>query len=173
MLVISAPDLDLFADITVSNIHFCGQDLGSLAIEGLRLSSLALAAGPPADPGRSAGLDFELGGRIGIDTFRYDYNASQALVVSGFALMGFDPLDSRGTFRIGDVAGGNPGTLDIGVNGAGDRACLAMNLPVSGSVRIEALSLGGTDFGAFTLDGIQADTLYIEFPGRGLGLGTP
>jgi hypothetical protein len=43
---------------------------------------------------------------------------------------------------------------------------------MSGSIRIENISFGGTsqtDLGMLAIDGLNVEKLYIEIPGRGLG----
>jgi hypothetical protein len=48
-------------------------------------------------------------------------------------------------------------------------AYIGLNLPMSGSVRVENITFGGNDMGLLAIDGMNVQKLYIEIPGRGLG----
>jgi hypothetical protein len=46
---------------------------------------------------------------------------------------------------------------------------IVLNLPMKGSIRATEINFGGQNFGPLAIDGINAQKLYIEIPGRGLG----
>lgn len=195
MILIDSPDLEIITNTTIDSLDFCGTSLGSLSIESMVISSLYGAFGPHD----ISGISFEAGFAFSLDTFRYQYNTSQALTLSGLSLAASfggtleDPSTwtSTGRFQLGDVAGGRSATLDIVsdsvqewnftdtnnvthtfTNPRYNTGYIALNLPMTGSVRLENISFGGTDsgdLGVVAIDNINVEKLYIEIPGRGLG----
>ena len=173
MLFAKSPDLSIVNDITVDSIDFCEKNIGGLTVDDFKLSSFHLIAGPHDE----CGVDFELGMRTRVESLVWQYGENQAigddlaLKLTGICFAeSFDENNNyaaEGEFQVGDLAHGKPATFDVGSDGT--RAFVAVNLPLQGSVRIDNITMGGTDFGAFTLDGIEAEKLYIEIPGRGLG----
>jgi hypothetical protein len=71
---------------------------------------------------------------------------------------------SNGVFSIGDMDAGNPATLDIGTD-AGGLTVMQLQLPMSGSIRMENLQFGGNDFGPTAIDGLQVHRLTLTIPG--------
>jgi hypothetical protein len=67
-----------------------------------------------------------------------------------------------GLFQVGDVAGGNPATFDVG-QGEDGMVAVSLNLPMRGSLRVESLQWGGTDFGPMAIDDIQVHRLTVRF----------
>lgn len=193
MFIARNPDFSLTTNMTIGGIDFCGTAIGSLSVQDMTLSNLHLAMGPHAG---SNGIDFELEQRLTIGELSYGYNSTDSLTFTGITLAqsftgGLQAPNSwapTGAFTIGDVAGGNPATIDIvadnqtawnftDANGVAysvdnpryNTAYLGLNLPMSGSVRVENISFGGNNMGLLAIDNLNAQKLYIEIPGRGLG----
>lgn len=169
MLFIQSPDLNVNTDITVDSIDFCGTQIGRLTVDDFSLTSFHLFAGPHGE----TGIDFELGKRTTVASLVYQYGDTSdlALKLTGITIANSFDTDGKaiGEFRIGDISNNKPASLDITYNQARDSSYVAMNLPMEGSLRIDNITFGSTDFGAMTIDGLKAEKLYIEIPGRGLG----
>ena len=193
MFIAESPDLCIETDMTISNIDFSGTSIGSLSVESMILSSFHLYMGPHAG---SSGVDYEFGQRLTIADLSFNYNASDALTFSGITLSNTfggalrvpSTWSAVGEFQVGDVLNGSPATLDIAAdtqaswtmtdsNGVAysvanpryDTGYIALNMPMSGSIRVENMNFGGNDLGLLAIDGINVQKLYIEIPGRGLG----
>lgn len=179
MLFVESPDLSIVSDITVDNINFCGQNIGNLQINDFELSSFHLYAGPHD----ATGIDFELGIQTRTESLIYQYGSTEALSLklSGICFAeSFDNSTAIGEFRIGDLDNKRPASFDIASDPERvNNTYLVMNLPMEGSFHIDNITFGvnasgvANDFGSLTVDGLRAEKLYIEFPGRGLGLGKP
>lgn len=187
MLFAKSPDLSIVTDLTVDSINWCGTDIGGLTVDDLVLSSFHLIAGPHT----GTGLDFELGKRTRVGSLVWQYGENLdpasadddnlALRLSGICFAeSFDAgnnFAADGEFKIGDLDSGKPATVDVtatvDANTGESRAFIAVNLPMQGSLRIDNVTLGGTDFGALTVDNFEAEVMRIEIPGRGLGKITP
>ncbi|MFA6009992.1 MAG: hypothetical protein WC799_08405 [Desulfobacteraceae bacterium] len=193
MAIIDSPGFNFTTDMTVSYIDYCGTYIGSLSVEDTALSMFHLYLGPHA----GGGVDFELGLRARAAQFSYAYNTTDSLDYSGITLADVfyetpenDPAtwSPTGVFKIGNVDGGNPATMDFAPDTTAawaftdsDRAAytvdntryntgyIALSLPMNGSLRIDNITFGGDDTGAFVMDGINARTFTVEIPGRGLG----
>lgn len=181
MLFANSPDLSIVTDLTVDSIDWCGTAIGGLTLNDLVLSSFHLYAGAHGE----TGIDFELGKRIRVESLIWQYGDNLnpdsaddddlALRLSGICFAeSFDAGNNfapTGEFKIGDLASGKPATFDVGSDG--NRGYIAVNLPMQGSFRIDNVTLGGTDFGALTVDNFEVEVMRIEIPGRGLGNITP
>lgn len=190
MLFANGLDLEFTTDINVDDIDFCGTHIGSMFVNDLTLSSFHLNIGPHV----STGVDFELGLRLKTDSLTYKYNNSTAtpgtLIFSGVHVANafmVDPDDSSkwivdktpwggdltetDQFRIGDLANNKPATVDFFSDSStpGREGYIALNLPMKGSMRVESITFGGTNFGSVYMDKMNVEKLYIEMPGRGLG----
>ncbi|BCS95560.1 hypothetical protein DSLASN_11920 [Desulfoluna limicola] len=189
-------DMELDYDLTIDTVTFCGNDIGSITLNSFAMPSFHLYLGA-----HDSGIDAELGAQISIEQFNYGTHGTDNLVLSGItfaeAFTGFpsdDPTtwQPTGKFTIGDIASGNPMTMDIAADntdvwqftdkGGADYTVtnprsgsgfIAINMPVQGSIRIDNMNFGGNDLGSFALDNIQAHKLYMEIPGRGLGVPQP
>lgn len=85
-----------------------------------------------------------------------------------------DPTQSSynwGQFQVGDMFGdmstntpSNPATLDVGeVSISGSTyGMINFGLPLQGSMRIQDVNFGGTDFGPIAIDGIHAYRLNVQ-----------
>ena len=143
--------------IRVGGIEFCGQDIGSLAIEGMTVTDNQV------NIGAHGGIDLEESMRLNIDAIRYAYSLTEELGLLGIHLGGSfsgaaeDPTSwvSSGSFRFGDIAGDNPVTFDVGTTSVGDKTAIILDVPMQGSLRVEGVSFGGTDFGPIAIDGIR------------------
>ncbi len=187
MLFAKSPDLSIVTDLTIDSIDWCGTAIGGLTMNDLVLSSFHLIAGPHAD----TGIDFELGKRTRVESLVWQYGENLnpdsadddnlALRLSGICFAeSFDAgknFAAEGEFKIGDLANRKPATLDVATtvdpNTGESRSFIAVNLPMKGSLRIDNVTMGGTDFGALTVDKFEAEVMRIEIPGRGLGNITP
>lgn len=193
MAIIDSPGFNFTTDMTVSDIDFCGASIGSLSVEDTALSMFHLYLGPHT----GNGVDFELGLRARTTQFSYMYNSTDSLNYSGITLADSfsgtpesapSTWSPTGVFKIGDVDGGNPATMDFAPDttaawsftdsdGAAytvdntryNTGYIALSLPMTGSLRIDNITFGGDDVGAFVMDGINARTFTVEIPGRGLG----
>ena len=66
------------------------------------------------------------------------------------------------SFKIGNI-NTNPATIDVGTNNTDPTdTALFLNLPISGSLRIGDVQLGGNDFGPIAIDGINAHHLFVK-----------
>ena len=181
MLFAKSPDLSIVTDLTVDSIDWCGTNIGGLTVDNLVLSSFHLIAGSH----NGTGIDFELGKRTRVESLVWQYGENidpasadddnLSLRLSGICFAeSFDAgnnFAADGEFKIGNLASGKPATVDV--TSDGDRAYVAVNLPMQGSFRIDNVTLGGIDFGALTVDNFEAEVMRIEIPGRGLGNITP
>ncbi|MFA6011297.1 MAG: hypothetical protein WC799_15030 [Desulfobacteraceae bacterium] len=169
MLFADSPDLSIVTDLTVDNIDFCGENIGKINVNDFTLSSFHLYAGPHVN---QTGIDFETGQRTTIETMTYQYGNTEdlSLILSGVCLASsFNGTTAIGEFKVGDLSSGKQASININYDISENRSFLALNLPMEGSLHIENITFGGNDLGALTLDGIHAEKLYIELPGRGLG----
>lgn len=180
MLFAQCPDLHLTTDITVDTVDFYGTNIGGIAVDNYEMTSFHLSLGPHG----GSGLDFEMGKRVTIASASYNYNPTSALALSGIIIAG--EIEgapetpglwlSKGEFLIGKLEKNNPATVDFFLDPTTDpthprynAGYIAMNLPMEGSFRVENIQFGSQNFGAFAVDGLEVERLYIEIPGRGLG----
>lgn len=177
MVFLDCLDLNFTSTLTVEEIDFFGTNIGSMSINDLTLSSFHLYMGPHA----GTGIDFELGLRMKTDSVVYNYNSTAALTFSniqiGRAFSG-DPSDpsrwialtsSTDQFMLGDIEKRTPATIDFISENSDKQGFVALNLPMTGSIRVGEINFGGNNFGSLAIDGLKAEKLYIELPGRGLG----
>lgn len=121
MFFADSPDLNLSSDITVDDIVFCNTSIGSLFIDNFGISSFHFYAGAHA----VSGIDFELGMRLKVDKFQYNYNSSSSLTLSGITFTRSfssssgtleDPstwVVEPGEFTIGNILSGSPASVDF------------------------------------------------------------
>lgn len=164
-VLIEALDWQQAVNLHADMLRFCGQELGSLDIGVITRPTYYWMVGAHGD-----GLDFEFGQRLSIDDLRLTYDtAGDGFAFSGIHLGGSDasaPEDPAawqmtGVFRIGALPEGNPATLDVGA-GADGLAAVALNLPMSGSLRVENVHWEATDFGPIAIDGITVHRLGVR-----------
>jgi hypothetical protein len=173
MLVMNAPDLTFNTDLTISDIVFNGTSIGSLEAQDILLSSMNFSIGPHT----GSGIDFEFGLQSSVSSISYKYNTTESLTFTNIAIagsfIGTDPDDTvtwiqpdtvNNQFKLGAVTADSPATIDVTADSR-----VIMNIPTTGSIRVGNVNFGGTDFGAIAIDGINAQKLTIELPGRGLG----
>lgn len=189
MLFANALDLEFKTDIDVDDIDFCGTHIGSMFVNDLTLSSFHLNIGPHV----STGVDFELGLRLYSESLTYNYNTtgtpgsltvSDVHVANAFTGNPDDPstwavdktpwggdLTETDQFRVGDLANNKPATVDFFTDSStpGREGYIALNLPMKGSMRVENITFGGSNFGSLIIEKMNVEKLYIEMPGRGLG----
>ena len=165
-----------------SDLIFCGQPLGSLKISDIVRTENNLIIGA------HGGLDFELKEKTAIGYAQYQYNTQLGdnpntvpvetdyklgtLTATGIHLSGTasgslegNPNDwtYSGPFKIGDiVAGANPAQLDVGTDASGVTS-MRYELPMAGSIRVENVTFGGSDFGPLALDGLNVHHLALQF----------
>lgn len=161
--------LDWFQEVALhaETLRFCGADLGMLDVGVIHRPSFYWMLGPH----EGTGIDWEYGTRLSIDTLRLTYNElNNSLAANGihFGLHDDgDPADPgtwqmTGLFQIGAMAEGQPATFDVG-QGEDGMVAVTMNLPMRGSLRVESLQWGGTDFGPMAIDDIQVHRLTVRF----------
>lgn len=173
-----ASDWDQMVDIDVGNLVFCDQDIGSLYLGTIKKPSFYHLSS-----GHGDGYDFEHGVQLSVDTLSYNYriddpttttvDESLSFNLTGISLVGSftdnpndDPSDpatwiSNGQFKIGDISTGNSASIDVATAISNGDTFLAMNLPMSGSIRIENMQFGSRDFGPCAIDGLQVHRLEL------------
>lgn len=167
----------------VGEFKFCDQELGSLLLDSVTVDPSGYRIASHVGEG-TQGIEFEYVTKWQAEGFSYTYNTiGDALQASGIHLAGTatgDPTDPTawdfsGYFKIGDLMGGNidvdddpdntevtnPASFDV-LTVDGTTYAVA-NLPLSGSLRVEDMSFGGSSFGPIAIDGITAHRLYVTF----------
>ena len=158
---------------TVGNFVFCNQDLGSM-----RLADVTMGASDKLIFGGrmngESGIDMEYQTQIDIASFEYTYNNQPtSLTLSGIHLSQYaigapeDPTSwsYTGKFKIGDIANDNPVTFDVGTSDENVTSAF-INIPMTGSARVEGVDFGGNNFGPCAIDGITVHHLGIQIPGN-------
>jgi hypothetical protein len=160
----------------VLNIHdyitdYIVYNLGSIEVSDIKVTNNNLMIGA------HGGVDFYYEANIDIGSasaqsgFHYNYNTTNALELNGIHLFGTPTLamvpedpstwtSYPGTFKIGNSADG-PAQVDIGTNASGVTN-IQLKLPIEGSIRVEDVNFGGSDFGPLALDGIEVHRLAIQ-----------
>jgi hypothetical protein len=180
---LQSPDLYQHLNLSVDDVVFCGQSIGELAIDNFTTPERYFTMGA-----HGSGMDFQYDFQMHTDRFGYTYNTSgvaDTFELNGIHLVGsfddmsyFDILDDTtwdiptdpsqwnysGVFSIGDIDSGNPATMDIGTDASG-QTVMQLELPMSGSLRVENLTFGGNDFGPIAIDGLQVHRLTVTIPG--------
>ncbi len=164
---ISAHDLRPVLYNSVDNVVFAGVDIGSTRTGNIGLSSFDLYITPnPYGQGIAGEFDFQMH----TDEKLYTYNdAGDSLTHTGTTwsqTAGGLPEDPAtwtfsGSFAIGDINSANPATMDILTLTDTGVTSILMNIPMSGSIRTESVSLGGTDFGPIAIDGIHMHHFHV------------
>jgi len=176
-------DLYQHLNLAVDDVVFCGQSIGQLAIDSFTTPEQYFTLGA-----HGSGVDFQYDLQMHMDRFGYTYNTSGAddtFELSGIHLVGtfedmanFDITDSTtwdipmnpsgwtssGVFSIGDIDSGNPAAMDIGTDASG-QTVIQLELPMSGSLRVEGLNFGNKNFGPLAIDGLQVHRLTVTIPG--------
>jgi len=158
---ISAHDLRPVLYNSVDNVVFAGTDIGSTRTGNISLSSFDLYITPnPYGRGIAGEFDFQMH----TDEKIYTYNgAGDRLTYTGTTwsqTAGGLPEDPatwtfRDSFAIGDINSANPATMDVLTLTDTGVTSILINTPMRGSIRIENVNLGGTDFGPIAIDGIN------------------
>lgn len=172
-----SPDLYQHLNLSVDDVLFCGQSVGQMAIENFITPERYFTMGT-----HGSGMDFQYDLQMHMDRFGYTFNTSgtdDTFLLDGIHLVGaFDDFNAStgdiptdpsqwipsGVFSIGDIDNGNPATLDIGTD-SGGQTVMQLELPMSGSLRVENLNFGGNDFGPMAIDGLQVHRLTVTIPG--------
>ena len=147
-----------------SDLIFCDQPLGSLKVSDIVRTENNVMIGA------HGGIDFEYKEKIAIGSAQFTTPAN-ALTVTGIHLSATasgslegapSSWTYSGPFKIGDIAGGNPAQIDIGTDASGVTS-MRYELPMAGSIRVENVTFGGSDFGPLALDGLTVHHLAIQF----------
>lgn len=192
-MAIDADDWDQDLNIQIKKIDFCGAEIGALTVSNFSNPAFQMIIGA-----HESGADIMISGNPTIETIAFNENENNALTFTGTHLCNTfsgDPSDpsswaKNGAFMVGDIFSGNPATIDISgdnqafftierdiLNGGSYArenprygvGYIQLNLPMTGSMRIENMNFAGTDFGPLAIDGIHVHELSIEIPGRGIG----
>lgn len=172
-IALNVPDMVQDLALQVDDLVWCGQPLGPLDLGPIQLNDFALRLS-----GHGDGLDFDLGLRLDVDQLTYTYNTNgQMLSAQGIHLAGDflanpadDPADpatwqASGAFFVGDMASGQPATLDVGQVTFADSgqalAAVGFSLPMQGSLRVENVHFGSRDFGPAVIDGLRVHVLNL------------
>ncbi len=173
------PDF-VFSDGTVGG----EKHLGSILIGAIDLPNYNYFSAP-----HGSGVDWEYGFEMHIDHMAYKYNEALTGALCfedihigrsfDYGLAGDNPADPGtwktdiGQFTIGDMFGNtdplnlehsNPARFDVGVINddlGNPQGAIGLQLPLSGSVRLENVDFGGVDFGPGAIDGITAHRLEL------------
>lgn len=140
------------------------QNLGTIKVSDIVRTENSLIIGA------HGGIDFEFREKIDIGEVQYN-DTNHTLTLTGIHLCSTasgnpeaDPTTwtYSGPFQIGDIAGGNPAQIDVGTDNAGVTS-VRYELPMEGTLRVQNVNFGGTDFGALALDGIAVHRLEVQF----------
>jgi len=175
-----APDWeqDFYAD--AESFTFAGQDLGSMHFHGIAPKESALYISPPDEGGTGGGVAFQLETRFEMEALRWAYNKDgEAFDLSGTHLAGSfdaegddpadpDTWDPDGRFIVGDMGMADDSNDDparfLTVTDEADRGYVQVQMPsVSGSIRIEEVTMGDADLGPVILDDIEIHELNVDF----------
>ncbi len=152
-----------------NEVVFCDQPLGSMDLNGIKLSPSSLLRFSHHMDG-SSGLEWDAGFALDIESFDHTYNSlGDSFSMEGIHVAGSasgtpeDPLtwEMSGSFAIGDLDT-IPAAVDVGSTETG-QAMVIMSLPMAGSIRVEDISLSGKSFGPMVIDDITAHRLTIGF----------
>jgi hypothetical protein len=170
MLALNAPDWLQELAVSADHVIFCDQDLGSMDLGVIHKPSFALYLSDH----QASGIDFEYDAALDMDAFRYTYNTTpESLNLSGIHLSGSatgapeDPASwtFTGNFQVGDMFNANPATFDVGSftdpDTGNQLAAVALNLPMQGTIRVEDVHFGTSDFGPCAIDGLKVHRLQV------------
>ncbi len=169
LLVVDNPDWHQIYHVSAQNIIFCGTDLGSFDIGNIERPGSLMFFGFSGH-----GLLWEHEFNKSIEEIRYTYNdPGDFLNLTGIYLnqsVAGAPEDPAtwvfdGAFIVGDLAENNPATLDIVTIPDFDTTSLLINIPMSGSIRVQDVQFGGQDFGPSAIDGIRVHHFHMLLPG--------
>jgi hypothetical protein len=147
-----------------SDLIFCDQPLGSLKVSDIVRTENNVMIGA------HGGIDFEYKEKIAIGSAQFTTPANTltatGIHLSGSASGSLEGAPSSwtysGPFKIGDIAGGNPAQIDIGTDASGVTS-MRYELPMAGSIRVENVTFGESDFGPLALDGLNVHHLALQF----------
>ena len=153
----------------VGQLVFAGQELGSLQVGPVTEGPSILRITAPV---AGSGIEFDYTSRLDIGSFRYKYNISDSLALSGVHLVGSasgapeNPASwaLTGSYHIGEVVADspNPAFLKVGAL-AGDTApSTFISLPMQGALRVEDVAFGSSSFGPLAIDGINVHRLQLR-----------
>ena len=146
------------------------QDLGSLDINHITEGPSRWRIG--AHSGGSCGIDFDYITKVDINHVIYTYNTAPATLDIGGIHLAQSATGApnnpgawafSGSFGIGDLGASTPtpATIDVGTDASGNPS-MQMNLPMTGTIRVEDVTFGGTDFGPSAIDGITVHHLNVQ-----------
>lgn len=153
----------------VQELEFCGQAIGRFDLNAVELSSESILRFSHHMDG-SAGIEFDAGIALDMASVEYAYNSfDEMLSISGVHLVGEadgmpeDPStwEMSGLMSVGDLMTA-PAAIDVNTDSMGQTS-LVVAIPISGSIRIEDVSMGGTSFGPMVIDNIMAHRLSVSF----------
>lgn len=195
-LAFRAPDWDQQIDFDIGNINIAGHDVGSLSVTNWSQPSFELYAGAHGcgfdlefrtqtkidtiSYNYSQTNSMTVSGFTLCDSFTSNISddpsnpstwSASGMFITG-DLFNNNPMiidlisdDNKNWIIERDPADGGNYTVPNPRNGSG---FVSITTPIKGSMRMENINIGGTDFGPLAIDGINLTT-HIEFPGRGLG----
>lgn len=179
-LEIYAPDLEQNKFINIGSIQFNGQDIGKLTLGPIEQKSYKFWLAPPDDNtlgDTDSGLYFKYWHQSHIGEVEYKYNSNESLKLTNLTVantISGDPKQPStwvpsGSFLIGKNGGsdGDFARINITRTDLGNifnhdyRVQMELDLPMSGSLRIENLKIGATSFGPIAIDNINVHKLAI------------
>lgn len=161
---------------TVGNFLFCEQDLGSIRLADVtRGLSDSLVIGSRANG--EVGIDMQYWTELNMASLDYTYNTDNgSLNLQGVHLSQYasgspeDPTawSFSGKFKFGDMANDSPVTMDVATwnDGISTGTSMFMDVPMSGTMRVENVQFGGNHFGPIAIDGITVHHMNIMMPGN-------
>lgn len=163
---IEGHDLQTLVYYSIDNVVFAGTDIGSMFTGNIAFSDFDLYIAPNPD---GSGIAGEFDFKMHTDEIIYTYNdAGDNLKCTGTIwsqTAGGLPEDPStwafsDSFALGDVNNANPATIDVLTLDNGSTSII-MNTPVRGSIRVENINFGGTDFGPIAIDGINMHHFHV------------
>ena len=144
------------------------QSLGSIKLAALRQGPSLLNYWAHA----GQGISFEYRTAISADALTYTYNTTPTTLsltginIAGSATGAPETPSSwafSGDFKIGSIgdAGNTPATIDVATDGS-NKTSLFLSLPMSGTLRVADVNIGGQGFGPIAIDGIQVHSLNVK-----------
>lgn len=156
--------------LTAQHTVLDGHDLGVLTLRNQWWQKTEISLATHIDG--TDGVDLALAREGSLGELSLTYNdAGQSLALYGVhwaesaSGAAEDPASwsFSGPLRIGDLAD-NPATIDVVGPAEPAEPYVMLNLPMTGTLRIEEVALGGQSFGPVALDGIQVHSLHISLP---------
>ena len=167
LLAVNLPQFYLPSYLSIANIDFCEQALGSLDLDELIIEQNYFEITNHLDD--SMGIEWQSLTKIDIGEIKYTSNsAGDGFTASGIHLSqtsAGSPDDPSiwsfdGGFQIGNFDNNQPAACGLGTNASG-QTVMVLALPMDGSLRIENINFNQNSFGPIAIDGIHVHRLLV------------